>query len=118
VGKRDVSAADLVKADGAVEKAKLDLEYTKITAHFSGRTSRTAITIGNLVNAGGGETLLSTIVSTEPMYVFFDVDERSLLRYLQEDKAKGKPQDASHIKDLKILLIWDWPTRKANPPRG
>jgi RND family efflux transporter MFP subunit len=76
----------------AVERAKLDLGYTKVTAPVSGRVSRYVVTVGNLVQAGdqGGGTLLTTIVSVDPMYAYFDVDEYTVLRVrrlIREGKA-------------------------------
>ena len=90
-------AADTLKAQAAVEQAQLDLDFTKIIAPISGKISRTQVTVGNLVNAGGGETLLTTIVSVDPMYVYFDVDERSLLRY-RRDFRKGQARAAQSLR--------------------
>ena len=76
-----------------MERAQLDLGFTKVTAPVSGRVSRYHVTVGNLVQAGDltGGTLLTTIVSVDPMYAYFDVDERTVLRVKQlirEGKAK------------------------------
>ena len=77
--KRAAEAA-LQSAQASVEVAKLNLEYTHITAPISGRISRKLITEGNLVNASQGQsTLLTTIVSLDPIYCYFDADERSIL---------------------------------------
>jgi multidrug efflux system membrane fusion protein len=103
VGKQGVAKADRLKAQAAVEEAQLDLDFAKIAAPIRGKTSRTQVTIGNLVNAGGGETLLTTIASVDPMYVYFDVDERALLRYRQhfrKDPNEGGAEPS--VKDLKI----------------
>ena len=70
-------------AQSRVEKAKLDLEYTEIRAPISGKISRTSVTEGNLV--ANGDTL-TTIVSQDPVYVYFDAPERVVLRW---DKAAG-----------------------------
>ena len=59
-------------------KAKLDLEYTEIRAPISGKISRTSVTEGNLV--ANGDTL-TTIVSQDPVYVYFDAPERVVLRW-------------------------------------
>ncbi|MFL5327659.1 MAG: efflux RND transporter periplasmic adaptor subunit [Gemmataceae bacterium] len=69
----------------AVDRAKLDMDYTKVTAPIGGRTSRYAVTVGNLIQPGnqGGGTLLTTIVSLDPMYAYFDVDEHTALRVRQ-----------------------------------
>jgi RND family efflux transporter MFP subunit len=88
--KQHVAAADKVEAESRVTQANLDLEYSRITADIGGRISKAALTEGNLVNAGGSEPLLTTIVSSDPMRVYFNVDERSLQRYAQSVKATGK----------------------------
>jgi RND family efflux transporter MFP subunit len=92
VGDRGEAVAAREAARATVEKAKLDLGYTKVIAPVSGRTSRYVVTVGNLIQAGdqGGGTLLTTIVSVDPMYAYFDVDERTVLhvrRLIREGKA-------------------------------
>ncbi len=93
-GDRGEAVASRAAAQAAVERAKLDLQYTKVTAPISGRVSRYVVTVGNLVQAGdqGGGTLLTTIVSVDPMYAYFDVDEYTVLRVrrlIREGKAKS-----------------------------
>src|SRR5206468_2343833 len=94
VGDRGEAAASVEALRAAVQQAKLDLEYTKVTAPVSGRASRYVVTQGNLIQSGqnGGGTLLTTVVSVDPMYAYFDVDERTVLRVRQlirEGKAKS-----------------------------
>lgn len=60
-------------AQAAVASAELDLTYTRVTAPFSGRTGRALITRGNLANAD--QTLLTTLVSVDPVHVYFEADE-------------------------------------------
>ena len=81
VAARDTAAA-AVKADKAdLEQRRLDLSFTSVKAPISGRVSRTLVTVGNLVQGGqSGGTLLTTIVSVDPMYAFADVDERTVLQ--------------------------------------
>ena len=74
------SRADVDRAQAALDRAKLDMEYTEIRAPLTGRISRHLISPGNLVNAN--DTLLTNIVATDPIYFYFDVDERSYLDYL------------------------------------
>ncbi len=75
-----LEAVALLKgADAAVQTAQLNLGYTKITAPVAGRVSRAEITAGNLVEAG--VTALTTVVSVSPVYVEFDIDEQTYLRY-------------------------------------
>jgi RND family efflux transporter MFP subunit len=93
ISTRDLDRANLEKAKEAVKQSELLLEYSKITAPISGRVSRYMVTIGNLVQSGdqSGGTLLTTIVSVDPIHAYFDIDEGAVLRNLnlvREGKAK------------------------------
>ncbi|WP_299579947.1 efflux RND transporter periplasmic adaptor subunit [uncultured Microbulbifer sp.] len=72
---RDVERAALGSAEAALENARLDLHYTEVKAPISGRVSRALVTRGNLANADS--TLLTTLVSVDPMYVYFESDEQT-----------------------------------------
>ncbi len=74
--------ADLAGARAALEQARLDLGYTEIRAQISGRIGRRLVTDGNLVRAN--ETLLTTIVSLDPIHFYFEVDEKSYLAYSRQ----------------------------------
>src|SRR5262245_17358615 len=91
---RDVELANIAADKAVVASRQLDLEYTKVLAPISGRASRYVVTVGNLIQSGdqGGGTLLTTVVSVDSMYAYFDVDERTVLRVRQlirEGKAKS-----------------------------
>ncbi len=75
--------ANVGVAQAAVEAARLDLEYTKVVAPISGRIGATQIDVGNLVTGGnvGSTTLLTTIVSVDPIRLVFDISEANLLAY-------------------------------------
>jgi RND family efflux transporter MFP subunit len=74
----------------AVETARINLDYTHITAPISGRISRRQMTEGNLVNGNLAQaTMLTTIVSLDPIYCYFDADEVSILNY-QKLARQGK----------------------------
>jgi multidrug efflux system membrane fusion protein len=79
----DVAAleARIAAAAAQVQRAELDLEYAHIASPIAGRTSRALLTEGNLVGAGGSDPLLTTVVSVDPIHVFFDIPEPSLLKY-------------------------------------
>ena len=79
---RAVDLANIAADKALVEQRELDLLYTKLTAPVSGRVSRYFVTVGNLILGGdqGGGTLLTTIVSVDPMYAYFDVDELTIQR--------------------------------------
>lgn len=82
--------AQVQAAKAHVETAKLNLEFTSVTAPIDGLASRHLVTVGNLISQDN--TLLTTIVSLDPIYAYFDVDERTMLRVQQmirDGKFKG-----------------------------
>ena len=85
--------ASLLATEAAVAQAELDLAYTRIAAPIGGRVNRSAVDTGNLV--GQGEpTLLTTIVSWEPIHVYFTISEREVLDFRRRRiGAKEKPAD-------------------------
>ena len=91
------AAADVEKAKAALETNSLNLGYTKVLSPIDGRISRFNLTVGNLVTQD--QTLLTTIVSVDPMYGYFDVDERTVLQVRQMIR-QGKVKSARDI---------DWP---------
>jgi RND family efflux transporter MFP subunit len=88
LGDRQEAAASIGALKGAVEQARLDLEYTRVRAPVDGRVGRAIVTVGNLVQSGQtGGTLLTTLVSVDPIYVYFDVDEHTVLRVREMIRA-------------------------------
>src|SRR5258708_40108316 len=82
VARYQEAKAALLAAEAARDSAKLDLEYTQVRAPIDGRVSRALLTEGNYVNGvAAGATLLTTIVSVDPIYVYADIDENSLLKF-------------------------------------
>lgn len=79
---RDAQAAVKV-AEAKVKSAELDLSFATIAAPISGRISRSMVTSGNWISAGSlaGSTLLTTIVSQDPIYIYFDVNENNYIKY-------------------------------------
>lgn len=76
------AAATVESALAEQRTAELNLEWTKVTAPIGGRVSRHRISVGNLIEGGAANaTLLTTIVAWDPVHVYFDVDERSYLKY-------------------------------------
>jgi len=71
--------AEAKAAEAAVDEAKLNLGFTEVRAPISGRVGRALLTVGNLAQAD--QSLLTTVVSQDPIYVYFDCDEQSYLRY-------------------------------------
>ena len=74
--------ANVAAAVAAVDAARLNLEFTRVVAPISGRISKAAVTAGNLVSGGSNQaTLLTTVVSVDPIYVSFEGDEQVYLKY-------------------------------------
>jgi RND family efflux transporter MFP subunit len=99
VGNQAEAAATVKSAAAAVERAKLDLSWTKIFAPIGGLVSREQLTVGNLVTAD--QTRLTTILRDDPMYVYFDIDEKTVLRILQlirEGKFKSARENKVAIR--------------------
>jgi RND family efflux transporter MFP subunit len=103
------SAAAVASAEAAITAARadanrtaVDLKYTVIRAPISGRIDRAFVSTGNLLTGGlTSGTLLTRIVSEQPMYVYFDVDERSLLRYMRQRAATRETAPGS-LRELGI----------------
>lgn len=85
--------ANVQLAQAALDTAQLNMDWTRVTAPISGRISRANVTVGNLVS--NGQTLLTTLVSIDPIYVRFDGDEQAYLRYvkLAKDRAAAGQKD-------------------------
>ena len=79
--------AGLMGAEAQVDLAKLNLDYTQVRAPFDGRAGRHLVDPGTLVGSMGQQTSLVTIDQIDPMYVYFTIDERDLLRVMQQQKS-------------------------------
>jgi multidrug efflux system membrane fusion protein len=89
--------AQIESSKNEVKRAELDLEYSHIPCEAPGRLSQARLTEGNLVNAGGSDPLLTTIVAIDPIRVYFNVDERSLRRYAKRLMSKQARTEAKTI---------------------
>lgn len=97
--------AALLAAQAALESAKLDLEYTQVRAPIDGRVSRALLTEGNYVSGqAGGASLLTTIVSVDPVYVYADLDENSLLKFNNVARAKKLATDGDGKIPIELQL--------------
>ncbi len=87
------AVASVLGARAAVDAAALDVEFTRVTAPIGGRVSRHLVTEGNLIVGGGtsNATLLTSIVSLDPIYAYFDVDEQAYLKYARLNLAGQRP---------------------------
>jgi RND family efflux transporter MFP subunit len=114
-----VDKASVQSAQAAIRDAELNLEFTKITSPIDGRVSRTRITEGNLVQSGSPDsTLLTTVVSTNPIYVYFNMDEHVLLKYQEMSLKTGKDLHPKILKDLRVPVEIGLPDEKGFPHAG
>lgn len=126
---RRVDIANIAADKALVASRQLDLEYTKVTAPVSGRVSRYVVTVGNLLQPGEqGGTVLTTIMSVDPMYVYFDVDEYTALRVqrLVREGKSDSPRDDGYPVSLGLateegyphLGAIDFEDNQVNPKTG
>lgn len=125
-GDRDEAKAALDSAQEQLNLAELDLEWTKVTARISGLISRRMVDPGALVKAG--ETIMTNIVTQDPLYIYFDLDESTLLRLrrLIRDGAiqssDGKDVSAfvglADQEDFPLRAVIDFSENKTDPNTG
>lgn len=100
--------ASVLVAEGALKLAKLNLEYTKVVAPIDGRVSRHLISVGNLVNGSdSGATLLTSIVSMTPIYLYFDMDESIYQRNSRLWFEGRRPSSRDTPNPVQITLTGD-----------
>lgn len=103
--------AGIRAAEAAVEAARLDVGFTEVRSPISGRVSRAEVTAGNLVS---GETLLTTVVSLDPIYVYFDGDERAYLKYGKLAREGSRPSS----RDARNPVVMGLADETGYPHRG
>lgn len=93
---RDAAKADLEAAKAQLDIAQINLGYTQVNAPFDGRVSRRMVDMGNLVGSGGQATTLATVIKDNPIYAYFTLSERDLLRVIRVHQ--GKEQERAERK--------------------
>jgi RND family efflux transporter MFP subunit len=94
--------AKITAAQADANRTAVDLKYTELKAPISGRIDRALVTKGNLLTGGQASgTLLTKIVQEQPMYVYFDVDERSLLRYMRQ-RSESRAAAPGSLRELGV----------------
>ncbi|MBZ6074829.1 efflux RND transporter periplasmic adaptor subunit [Microvirga puerhi] len=96
------SRAELDRAQGALRNARLDIEFTEIKAPIAGRISRKLVSVGNLVNAN--DTVLTNIVSLDPIHFYFDVDERSYLAYTRQASGGTRTSTQENPNQVQLTM--------------
>ncbi len=101
------AAAAVQVAQAEVNAAKLNLDFTRITAPVSGRINRHIVSEGNLISGGAANaTLLTTIVSLDPIHAYFEADEQAYLKYTRLDKS-GERQSSRDVANPVRLALAD-----------
>jgi multidrug efflux system membrane fusion protein len=109
-------AAQVEAAKQEITRKALDVEYARITAPIGGKVGRAQLTVGNLVNAGGTDPLLTTIVSIDPIFLYFNIDERSLQRY-QKTYAE-RIRQGNRLKEAKLPFSFGLDSEAGFPNQG
>jgi RND family efflux transporter MFP subunit len=102
---RRQAQASVQAARAMVEAAQLNVEFTQVRAPISGRISRNFVSVGNLINGGAAQaTLLTTIVSLDPIYCYFETDERAYLSEVRRSHAGNGANAHSSITPVLLAL--------------
>ena len=101
-----------------IKRRELDLEYSRITAPIDGKISRAYLTEGNLVNAGGSDPVLTTIVTIDPIQIYMSIDERSLQQYRARRKQADKELQRKPLKEAQIPIEFGRDIDTGYPHRG
>jgi RND family efflux transporter MFP subunit len=114
---QDQAVAQLDAARANLEIYRLNLQYTRVTSPIDGQVSRYFLTLGNLINQD--QTMLTTVVSLDPIYAFFDVDQRNLLRIRRAiNEGKLPSRRASAPNDPQIPVLLGMPGEQTFPYKG
>jgi RND family efflux transporter MFP subunit len=95
-----------MQAEGALKAAQLNIEFTHVVAPLAGRVSRHLVSVGNLVQGSdnGGGTLLTSIVSLDPIYIYFDMDEATYLKYNRLYFEGKRPSSRENPNPVQVTL--------------
>ncbi len=87
---KNVAVSNVAAAKAALEQAQLNLNYATVKAPISGQISRAEITVGNMVDGGQNAPVLASIVSSNPIYADFEIDEKTYLENAKDFRASGE----------------------------
>ena len=120
-GQLGTTRADILIAEAKIESAELLVEYSQVAAPISGRVGREQVDLGNLV--GNGEaTLLTDVTRFNPMYVYFSLNERNLLRllkvYMEKIQERGGDTTSTYLKQEKMPVYMGLADEEDYPHEG
>lgn len=96
------SKAELDRAEAALRQSQLDVEFTEIRSPLTGRISRKLVSEGNLVNAN--QTILTNVLTLDPIQFYFDVDERSYLAYSRQSQGGTRTSASGAQNEVQLTL--------------
>jgi RND family efflux transporter MFP subunit len=102
IAAKESAQAEIMSAQARLADAKLNLEFASVVAPIDGRTSRTTVTKGNLIQPVGqtASAPLTTVVRMDPIYAYFDVDERTILSVQGRGRAQGTSAKDGNVRAL------------------
>ncbi|MDO9711871.1 efflux RND transporter periplasmic adaptor subunit [Paracraurococcus lichenis] len=102
----EAARAQVAQGEATLQRARLDLEFTRIRAPVTGRIGRHLVSPGNLVSGGEASTatLLATIVTMDPIDVVFDIDQAAALRYVRLAESGGRPSSRDAANPVQLAL--------------
>jgi RND family efflux transporter MFP subunit len=128
LGAKGEAIGGIDTANGKIKEAEVNIAYCKITSPITGRIGQALLTKGNIVNAGMGENLLTTVVSVDPLYVSFNVNERALQNYkdvirkqFEKEKKEAEKEEKKKKKaenDAEIPVEMALTNDKGYPHKG
>ena len=103
-----VAEASVLSAEASVHSSELDVEFTQIHSPITGRISRKLVSEGNFITGGSGSgTLLTTIVSIDPIYFYFDISEADFLKYKRLSESGARPSSRETPNPVELALQGD-----------
>ncbi len=117
---KELSTADILRAEAKVDRAELNLGYTQVVSPFSGRVGRNEVDLGNLVGESEA-TLLTDITRFHPMFVYFNLNERDLLRVMPRYEERYRQQQAADkpsTDDLDLPILMGLANEDGYPHKG